>query len=133
VAELKQEYREFLDNPYYAVVTTLRPDGSPHNTVVWVDVDENGVLGFNTSIGRAKERHLRNDPRVAVMVVNPANAYHWVSVSGTGELTTEGGDAHIDSLSNKYLGKDYPYRQPGEQRVSIRVHPDRIEATGFDA
>jgi PPOX class probable F420-dependent enzyme len=133
VAELQQDYRDFLDNPYYAVVTTLRPDGSPHNTVVWVDIDEHGDLGFNTSIGRAKERHLRNDPRVAVMVVDPANAYHWVAVSGTGELTTEGGDAHIDRLSNKYLGKDYPYRRPGEQRVSVRVKADRIEALGFDA
>ena len=66
------------------------------------------------------------------MVVNPANAYQWVSVSGTGELTTDGADAHIDSLSNKYLGKDYPYRTPGEQRVTIRVRPDKIEGTGFD-
>ena len=131
MADLPQNYREFLDNPYYAVVTTLRPDGSPHNTVVWVDVDDEG-LAFNTSIGRAKERHLANDPRVAVMVVNPANAYQWVSVSGTGELTTDGADAHIDSLSNKYIGKDYPYRTPGEQRVTIRVRPDKIEGTGFD-
>ena len=131
MADLPQNYREFLENPYYAVVTTLRPDGSPHNTVVWVDLKD-GDVAFNTSVGRAKERHLRNDPRVAVMVVNPANAYHWVSVSGTGELTTDGADAHIDALSNKYLGKDYPYRQPGEQRVTIRVRPDKIEGTGFD-
>jgi PPOX class probable F420-dependent enzyme len=132
VADLQQKYLEFLENPYYAVVTTLRPDGSPHNTVVWVDVND-GVVAFNTSVGRAKERHLRNDPRVAVMVVNPENAYHWVAVSGTAELTTEGGDARIDSLSNKYLGKDYPYRQPGEVRVTVRVNADRIEATGFDS
>ena len=131
MADLPQNYREFLENPYYAVVTTLRPDGSPHNTVVWVDLKD-GDVAFNTSVGRAKERHLRNDPRVAVMVVNPANAYHWVAVSGTGELISEGADAHIDSLSNKYIGKDYPYRTPGEERVTIRVHPDKIEGTGFD-
>ena len=57
------------------------------------------------------------------MVLNPANAYHWVAVSGTGELTTDGADAHIDSLSNKFLGKDYPYRQPGEQRVTVQCAP----------
>jgi PPOX class probable F420-dependent enzyme len=131
VAELRQDYREFLDQPYYAVVTTLRPDGSPHNTVVWVDVDDDG-LAFNTIIGRAKERHLRTDPRVAVTVVDPADAYHWVSISGSGELTTDGADAHIDRLSRKYRGTDFPGHHPDQQRVTVRVHPDKIKATGFD-
>ena len=90
-------------------------------------------MWFNTSIGRAKERHLRKNPNVSVMVVDPANAYHWVSVSGTAELRTEGGDAGIDHLSNKFIGKDYPYRQPGEVRVTVRVPSERVEATGSTA
>ena len=131
MATLDEKQREFLANPFYAVVSTVRDDGSVHNTVVWVDVDDEG-LWFNTSIGRAKERHLRNNPNVSIMVVDPANAYRWVSVSGTAELRTEGGDAGIDHLSNKYLGKDYPYRQPGEVRVTVRVPSERVEATGLD-
>ena len=43
------------------VTTTLRDDGSPHTTVVWVDVDTDVVM-FNTAVGRAKKRHLRKDP-----------------------------------------------------------------------
>ena len=130
MADLPQNYREFLENPYYAVVTTLRPDGSPHNTVVWLDVNDDGVA-FNTSVGRAKERHIANDPRVAVMVVDPANAYHWVSISGTGELTTEGADAHIDKMAQRYLGQDkYPYRQPGEQRVLYKIRIEKTHAMG---
>jgi PPOX class probable F420-dependent enzyme len=129
MARLQQNYREFLDQPYYAVVTTLRRDGSPHNTVVWVDTDGDEVL-FNTAIGRAKERHLRNDPRVAIMVVDPQDAYHWVSISGRSELTTDGAEAHINRLSWKYKGVDYPYK-PNEVRITIRVHADRIEARGF--
>jgi PPOX class probable F420-dependent enzyme len=131
VATLDEKQREFLANPFYAVASTVRDDGSVHNTVVWVDVDDEG-LWFNTSIGRAKERHLRNNPNVSVMVVDPANAYRWVAVSGQAELRTESGDADIDHLSNKYLGKDYPYRQPGEVRVTVRVSSDKVEATGLD-
>jgi hypothetical protein len=45
------------------------------------------------------------------------------------EVATEGADDHIDRLTKKYLGKDtYPFRQPGEVRLKIRVHPDRIVA-----
>ena len=131
MADLQQNYREFLENPYYIVATTLRSDGSPHNTVVWVDVDDDGV-SINTTAGGAKARHVRDDPRMAIMVVNPQNGYHWLSINGRGELTTDGADAQIDRLSKKYLGQyPYPYRRPGEERVSIRIHADRIEGYGF--
>ncbi len=50
-------------------MTTLRADGSPHSTVVWVDCDGDDVL-FNTARGRAKERHLLADPRVSVVTVD---------------------------------------------------------------
>ncbi len=132
MASLTDKHREFLDNPFVATVTTLRKDGSPHETVVWIDTD-NGEVVFNTAVGRAKERYLRNDPRVGVMVIDPENAYRWVSVSGKAELTTEGADAEIDKLSKKYLGKDeYPWRNPEEQRINVRITPERVEATGLD-
>ncbi|HEV3404241.1 MAG TPA: pyridoxamine 5'-phosphate oxidase family protein, partial [Gaiellaceae bacterium] len=81
MAELDQNQTQFLEQPFVGVATTLRKDGSPHSTVVWVDVD-NGNLSFNTAVGRAKERHIRENPKVALTVVDPQDAYKWVSVSG---------------------------------------------------
>ena len=132
MATLTDKQREFLDNPFVATVTTLRKDGSPHDTVVWIDTD-NGTVLFNTAVGRAKERHLRDDPRVAVMVIDPENPWHWVSVSGQAELTTEGADAQIDKLAKKYLGKDeYPWRNPEEQRINVVITPEKVDSAGFD-
>ena len=132
MAELSEKQAQFLDNPYVGVVTTLREDGSPHATVVWVDRD-NGTVSFNTARGRAKERHLNRDPRVAITVVDPQNSYQWVSVSGTAELTEDGADPQIDRLAKKYLGKDeYPWRSAEEQRVMVKIRVDKIDASGFD-
>ena len=132
MAELSEKQAQFLDNPYVGVVTTLREDGSPHATVVWVDRDD-GAVSFNTARGRAKERHLNRDPRVAITVVDPQNAYQWVSVSGTAELTEDGADPQIDRLAKKYLGKDeYPWRSAEEQRVMVKIRVDKIDASGFD-
>jgi PPOX class probable F420-dependent enzyme len=133
MTELTDEQRSFIaDNPYVGTVTTLRDDGSPHNTIVWVDA-EDGTLTLNTAVGLAKERHLRRDPRIALTVVDPENTYKWVSVSGRAELTTEGADDQIDKLAKKYLGEDrYPWRSPDEQRISIKIRPDQVDATGFD-
>jgi PPOX class probable F420-dependent enzyme len=129
---LTESQREFLEQPFYAAVTTLREDGSPHTTVVWVDVDDEGVL-FNTASGRAKPRHLERDPRVSLMVIDPEDGYRWFSVDGRVELTTEGADANIDKLAKKYLGKDeYPWRHPEEQRIIVRIRPERIQARGLD-
>jgi PPOX class probable F420-dependent enzyme len=132
MAKLNDAQAEFLRNPYYAVITTLRPDGTPHQTVVWVDADDGDVL-INTAEGRAKPRHMRANPNVSVAVVDPANGYHSLVVSGKAELSHDGADAHIDKLAKKYLDADtYPFRKEGEVRVVVRIRPERIESAGFD-
>jgi PPOX class probable F420-dependent enzyme len=129
---LTANQREFLQHPYYATVTTLREDGSPHTTVVWVDVDDEGVL-FNTATGRAKPRHIERDPHVSLTVIDPNDGYRWISVSGRAEMTTEGGDDGIDRLAKKYLGQDsYPWHKPEEQRLVVRIRPEHVEAHGLD-
>ncbi|TLP56337.1 PPOX class F420-dependent oxidoreductase [Microbispora triticiradicis] len=126
MSKLDENAVALLKEPVHAWVTTVRPDGSLHNTVVWVDIDGEEVV-FNTAVGRAKERHLRDNPRVSVSVLDPGNAFRFVSVSGTATLELEGADAVIDGLAKKYLGVDaYPYRQPGEQRVTVRVVPVKV-------
>ena len=134
MAKLEEKRRKFLDeSPHVGIATTLREDGSPHSTVVWVDV-EDGKVSFNTATGRAKPKHIEKDPRAGVLVVDPNDAFKWVAVSGPAELTEEGADAQIDKLAKKYLGKDeYPWRNPEETRVKVLIEPEKVDASGFDA
>jgi PPOX class probable F420-dependent enzyme len=133
MAALTAAQQQFLDNPYVGVVTTLRADGSPHSTIVWVEQTD-GEVSFNTATGRAKERELASDPRVSLLVVDPQNAYQWVSLSGTAEVTRDDADAQIDRLAKKYLGQDeYPWRKPEEERLKVRIRADKIDSAGFDA
>jgi PPOX class probable F420-dependent enzyme len=133
MAALKEEQWRFLDqNPFVGTVTTLRPDGSPHSTIVWVDV-EDGKVSFNTALGRAKPKHLEHDPRASILVVDPNDPYKYVSVSGHVEVTEEGADAQIDKLAKKYIGQDtYPWRNPAETRIKVLIEPEKVTTTGFD-
>ena len=132
MATLDDKARKFLEQPYVGTVTTLRRDGSPHSTIVWVDVDEDGA-SFNTAAGRAKPRHLERDPRLSLLVVDPEDTYKWVAVSGTAELTTDGADDQIDRLAKKYLGQDeYPWRKPEEERIRVRITPEHVDSYGLD-
>jgi PPOX class probable F420-dependent enzyme len=133
MASLTEAQQQFLDNPYVGVVTTLRADGSPHSTIVWLEQSD-GEVSFNTATGRAKERHLAADPRVSLVVLDPQNTFQWIAISGTAELTSEDADPQIDRLAKKYLGQDeYPWRSDTEERVKVRIRPEKIDASGFDA
>ena len=131
MAKLSAVQRAFVrENPFPAVLTTLRADGSPHSTVIWVD-EEGGDLVFNTAQGRTKERNLVRDPRGSIVMIDPADPYRWIAASGRVELTTEGADAQIDVLALKYTGAPYAMHREGEIRVSARLSPERISAVGL--
>jgi hypothetical protein len=60
--------------------------------------------------------------------VNHDNPYEYAQIRGrVVEDTHEGADENIDKLAKKYLDKDeYPFRQPGEQRIKFVIEPDHI-------
>jgi PPOX class probable F420-dependent enzyme len=79
-----------------------------------------------------KPANLEKDPRVALMVIDPTNAYRWLAVDGRAALTTDGADEQIDKLAKKYTGADeYPNRVEGKQRVKVRIAPEHVTASGF--
>ncbi|MGH7869713.1 MAG: PPOX class F420-dependent oxidoreductase [Candidatus Dormibacteraceae bacterium] len=124
--KLSPEQLALFNEPQMAMVTTLMPDGSPQITTVWVDTEGEDVL-FNTVHGRMKTNNLIRDPRVAVAVVDPEQPLErFVSIRGWAELMDEGADEHINRLSQKYLGKDFPWFRPGEQRVTVRIHAQQV-------
>jgi PPOX class probable F420-dependent enzyme len=122
---------ELLQGKNFCHVATLRPDGSVHGVPVWVDVQDGRVV-LNTAEGRAWQRNLERDPRVTLTVQNMENPYEYLAIRGRASAPTkDGADEHIDAMAKKYMDKDeYPMRQPGEQRVIIRVEPDYVKVWG---
>ncbi len=122
---------ELLAAKNFCHVSTLRSDGTVHCAPVWVDAQD-GMAVLNTAEGRAWPRNLERDPRVTLTVQNLENPYEYVEIRGeVAERTRDGADENIDALAKKYLGADeYPYRQPGEQRLIIRVAADRVSVHG---
>jgi len=131
VTKIEGRVRELLEGKNFCVVSTLRPDGSIHAAPVWVDV-EDGTPVLNTAEGRTWPRNLERDPRATLTIQNLENPYEYVTIRGrVAERTHEGADAHIDRLAKKYLGKDsYPFRQPGERRVIIKITPEHVFHNG---
>src|SRR6478752_1370758 len=126
-ATIPSDYMELFKKPAFASVATLNADGSPQVTPVWVDFDGTHVL-INTAKGRVKAKNFAREPRVALSIADPDNAYRYVGIQGrVVEMTEQGGDAHIDKMAKKYLGKDsYPGRTPGEVRLIVKISPEKV-------
>ena len=127
MAEIPENAREILTKKALAHVATLNDDGSPQVTPVWIST-ENGDVAINSAEGRLKPENLRRDARVSISVTDPDDDYKPVLIQGRAkEITHEGADEHINALARKYLGEDeYPFRQPGEQRVKIVIEPEKV-------
>ena len=119
------DVQTLLNAPNYAVVSTQNGDGSILSTVVWVGLDE-GKMFVNSALGRRWPANLDNDPHATLVVMNPDNPQNFLEVRGTVTSSTEHGTEDINWLSNKYIGKDYPWLQPGEQRVTFVFEPSRV-------
>ena len=118
-----QEVRALLENPNFAVISTLNGDGSIHDTVVWISA-EDGAVAVNSAVGRKWPANIERDPHVTVLVYESANPYNYVEIRGTATGSTVGADEHINALSKKYIGQDeYPFRAPGEQRIKFVIRP----------
>ncbi len=128
---IPEKYLDLFKKPAFAHLATLMHDGSPQVTPVWVDYDEKYVR-VNSALGRVKDKNMRRDPRVSLAIQDSDNPYRYVEIRGkVVEITQNGADDHINKLSQKYLGKPvYPYRKPGEVRVTYKIEPQKISSNG---
>lgn len=124
MAVIPDKYNDLLtEKKSFAYLATVLKDGSPQVTPIWFEY-ANGKFKLNTAKGRVKARTLRTGANIAMAITEPSDPYRYVQVRGrVTEVTENGAREHIDKLSQKYLGKPYPYLQPGEVRVMATVEP----------
>ncbi len=137
--DLPAQYKQLLSDPVTASLTTVSDKGEMQVTPVWVGNDGT-YLELNSARGRLKDRNLRANGKVTLLLMNPKNPYHWISINGKvvdiideddkarGDLATKS----IDSLAVRYVNQTpYPFRDPkGEVRVLYKVEPTQILTFG---
>ena len=125
------EQDAFINQMKWAVVTTLRRDGSPTNSVIFYARDGDQLL-FSTTKSRLKGRTLARDPRLALTVLDEGAPYRFVTVEGTAVL--EDSDivpGHI-AINRVMRGGDFTpppgfeERLRAEGRVIVRVRAERV-------
>jgi PPOX class probable F420-dependent enzyme len=123
---------DLLERKVLANLACHLADGSILVNPVWCAAEGDTIL-INSAQGRLKDRAIRRNPQVTVMLHDPENPYRYLEVRGrVTEITTEGADALIDRLAQKYMGVEkYPMHRAGEVRVTYRIAPEKVVARDF--
>lgn len=134
-------YKRLLDEPVTAVFAVLGSDGRPNLTPMWFDYEGSTVL-VNVATHRKKVEWIRNNPRPTILLMNPANPYHWLSIKCTVKREVLEDDPvegprvtrQLDKIWTKYTKNPPPYglRDPSrnERRVLFECGVDKIATFG---
>jgi len=125
--DVPAEYHDLFEKSTFAHVATMFPNGLPHVTPVWVDYDESeDRILVNTERHRQKAKNIERNPAVAASMTDPEDPYRFLSVTGeVDETTTERAREHIDELSQRYFGQDYPQDIVSE-RLILKIRAERV-------
>ncbi|MGH9044967.1 MAG: TIGR03618 family F420-dependent PPOX class oxidoreductase [Acidimicrobiales bacterium] len=109
-----------------ATIVTLMSDGQPQAQLRWIDCDDEALL-VNTEPQRQAAKNVARDPRITVLIQSATNPMEWAEVRGKVTETIGGSQAraHIDKLSRKYTGGDYPIAVGPQGRIILRIVPTR--------
>lgn len=124
---IPSDLKDLLQITTLANVATLGPKGEPQVNPVWFGWDGE-VIKFSTVKDRQKERNIQQDPRIAVLIVDPSNPYRYIEIRGTVERIEDDPDgSYIDEMAKKYMGVDeYPYKKEGDERVIVVIRPKSV-------
>jgi PPOX class probable F420-dependent enzyme len=139
MAQIPESHRDLIDGPYWAALTTVMPDGQPQTTPIWCNREGDHVL-INTMQGFRKAKNMRANPRVSLLVYDPANPIRNIEIRGlVVEMTEDGALAHLDALTQLYMNKpdarffgdSVPAAlQAVHVPMKIRIAPTRIRVEG---
>lgn len=131
---LTDAVRAFLDEPRFATLATLNPDGSVQQTVMWFALRGDVIL-MNTARGRKKDRNLLRDRRVSICV---EEGYRYVTIAGEMTLVEDQSTAQADirALAERYHGAERAAEMvrdgfAKQERISLLLPVGRVDAHGF--
>ena len=141
ISELDATYKQLMDKPIPVVMAVMGGDGRPNLTPMWFDYEGDKVL-INVAEHRKKTSWIRKTPEITLLLLNPENMYHWMSLKVTVEREISEDDPkdgkwvteQVNRIWKKYIGEgdEYSLRDPSidERRVLFECRVDRIATFG---
>jgi len=137
--QIPASHLALIDGPFTVILSTVMPDGQPQTTPIWCN-RQGDFIFINVMKGFRKEKNMRANPRVSLLIYDPQNPLHNIEIRGhVVEMTEEGAVEHDDELAQLYLGnpnaKFFGDAVPAEAQsrytpVRVKIAPTHIRVEG---
>lgn len=126
---IPESHADLLTKNVFWHIATQGPHDEIQSSPVWGGWDGEHFT-FSLTRGRQKYDNLVKNPTVALSGIDPDNSYRYLEIRGTViRIDDDSDNSFINSMAKKYMGVDeYPFHQPGDQRVKMVVQPSRCSS-----
>jgi PPOX class probable F420-dependent enzyme len=123
--DVPDSHEDLLESPV-ATFATIGPDGRPQLSEVWF-LYEDDALAISLNTTRQKTKNLVARPQCCLFILDLVVPQRYLEVRGDAELTSDDG-SFAERVGKKYGTNLRAYDQPGDQRVVVRIVPQRVNA-----
>ena len=129
-----EERDAFLREPRVGVLSSLDASGAPVAVPLWFEWNGEAACFFTSALS-PKVKRLEADPRVSLLVANPAGEDEvWVAIDGRVELHADGAIELAERLAERYWDTSTPshrealdlWRKAAAVMRRVEIHPTRI-------
>jgi PPOX class probable F420-dependent enzyme len=124
--ELPASHRDLLEAPGVGALATVGADGRPQVTAVWYLLDDDGLLKVSVKTHRQKLKNLLERPVATFLLIDPANPVRTLEVRATAHVSPDDDYAFARSLGKKYGTDLKALDSQSERRVTVTLHPERV-------
>ena len=132
---LNDQVRRALTSGHLPHLVTLRADGGPQVTLVWVGIENGEIVAAHLGAWQ-KVKNIRRDPRVVLSLEtgerNENGLDEYLVVYGQARITEGGAPELLQRLAWVYIGPDVkfpPMDEPPPGYVT-RITPTRVAGVG---
>jgi PPOX class probable F420-dependent enzyme len=117
-------------------LVTVRGDGSPQVSCVWVAVDGDDLLTAHLNPRQHKLQNVRRDPRVTISFegteIRPPGLREHLVVQGRASIEEGGAPELLQELAHVHLGPDvrFPPMDDPPPGVRLRIAVERVGGIG---
>ena len=126
--QVPDSHRDLFEQPLSAYVATVGTDGGPQANPMWFGWDGERIRLTHTRT-RQKFRNLQAEPRISLLIVDPAEPQRYLELRGTVEtVEDDAGGAFYRQLRQRYgVNPDAPMPD-ADVRVVLVVRPTTVLA-----
>jgi PPOX class probable F420-dependent enzyme len=115
----------FLREPYFASIATVDPDGAPRQAVAWYDLQPDGRILLNSRTPRRWCSNLIERPTVAIAVIDGADGYRWIGLTGVVDEVVE----DVERARDDIVALAHRYHPEGPSPASIAAFRSQPRVT----